>query len=578
MSGRRGKKVRVKSPQKASNKEDQNEEVMEMQVESEAKQASKRKNKTERVTSTQKRARENRRELRKKEKEDKRQTLDESFEGVTTPVQMGEQELNADSEGENNTTAVVFQDDDNLVTMRVDSSEFPSEDEERLGPSSEEESGAESDGQILDDEEFGEVAMQPSEQPNPPNQEDRREFIYVRNPEFQGEKQQCLDQEDRIVLKTVAKIQELMAQGGYFNQGQFVSTNNSNIEVDSEINFNLNANANRAARNLAGEVPRNQNKVNNLKDLGNNPIRGNGSEVTLYKTVVQPQKDRNEKKQMENNEKMSLSRSCSSGCGLSSSDEDQANTSDEMQEQIALFLNSIRNVPFADKERSTNQQQDVAEPSTSDGRGRRTTSPAPTIHQCVDNLLRDAENVKARINDVQGRNDELNNFSRGNQGNQFDSGCERVFDLQNHYVHSAMVDEDYLVVAAHVDESVNRRIRNGEYVDFSRLLPHDRVTAEFESQKMQLITMQNGNLACTPTNDTGSILSFAKWEQAFRVFSNIYTREFPQRASELIQYNHVIHTAAITYAWSNIYSYDIDFRTSNAFMVGYFTAGLERET
>ena len=85
---------------------------------------------------------------------------------------MGEQELNADSEGENNTTAVVFQDDDNLVTMRVDSSEFPSEDEERLGPSSEEESGAESDGQILDDEEFGEVTMQPSAQPNPSNQED----------------------------------------------------------------------------------------------------------------------------------------------------------------------------------------------------------------------------------------------------------------------------------------------------------------------------------------------------------------------------------------------------------------------
>ena len=44
------------------------------------------------------------------------------------------------------------------------------------------------------------------------------------------------------------------------------------------------------------------------------------------------------------------------------------------------------------------------------------------------------------------------------------------------------------------------------------------------------------------------------------MFLNIYTREFPQCAYELIQYNHIVHTAAMTNTWSNVYAYDIDFR------------------
>ena len=60
--------------------------------------------------------------------------------------------------------------------------------------------------------------------------------------------------------------------------------------------------------------------------------------------------------------------------------------------------------------------------------------------------------------------------------------------------------------------------------------------------------------------ETVTINSFSKWEQAFRIFSNIYTKEHPNRASELIQYNHVIHTIASTYTWENVYAYDRQFR------------------
>ena len=59
---------------------------------------------------------------------------------------------------------------------------------------------------------------------------------------------------------------------------------------------------------------------------------------------------------------------------------------------------------------------------------------------------------------------------------------------------------------------------------------------------------------------TVAINNFAKWEQAFRVFSNIYCKFNPHRSSELIEYNHVIHTIALAYTWENMYMYDREFR------------------
>ena len=61
--------------------------------------------------------------------------------------------------------------------------------------------------------------------------------------------------------------------------------------------------------------------------------------------------------------------------------------------------------------------------------------------------------------------------------------------------------------------------------------------------------------------ETGGITSLYKWEQAFRIFYNIYTQSHPSKATELIQYNHIICTVAMSYSWYNIYTYDQEFRT-----------------
>ena len=71
---------------------------------------------------------------------------------------------------------------------------------------------------------------------------------------------------------------------------------------------------------------------------------------------------------------------------------------------------------------------------------------------------------------------------------------------------------------------------------------------------------RGGQSFFVPSNkDQSLISSFGKWEQAFRIFMNVYTKQYPERASELIQYNHIIFTASTSYVWDNVYTYDHEF-------------------
>ena len=130
--------------------------------------------------------------------------------------------------------------------------------------------------------------------------------------------------------------------------------------------------------------------------------------------------------------------------------------------------------------------------------------------------------------------------------------------VQNVGCTTAMMDEDYLVIGAHIDETLQSKIVKGEYIDFGKLLPRDKVLADDES-KLELV-IHNGKTFWVPTSETIAISHFSKWEQAFRIYANVYTKRFPHRSSKLIQYNHIIHTIAGMYVWENVYSYDKEFR------------------
>ena len=157
---------------------------------------------------------------------------------------------------------------------------------------------------------------------------------------------------------------------------------------------------------------------------------------------------------------------------------------------------------------------------------------------------RRAESVKAHINEVAGKT----------------IGPNLLFGEQEKLAHSLFVDEEYSMVGEQIDNNLRERIREGAYVDFVRLIPHDRLDYE-EDQRMEMVN-RNGLSYWVPLKerDSTSINNFQKWEQAFRIFSKIYTEKFPEKATELIQYNCIIHSASLSFTWENVYSYDRDFR------------------
>ena len=128
---------------------------------------------------------------------------------------------------------------------------------------------------------------------------------------------------------------------------------------------------------------------------------------------------------------------------------------------------------------------------------------------------------------------------------------------------AALMDEDYCVVASHLEDSMIKRIQSFEYVDFSKLLPRDRLAREGDNNLVEIVNKDGHTYLAPSTADKNhtAITSFGKWEQAFRVYSDVLTRRYPFKAGELIQYNHLIHTATQSYYWDNVYQYDRDFRT-----------------
>ena len=95
-------------------------------------------------------------------------------------------------------------------------------------------------------------------------------------------------------------------------------------------------------------------------------------------------------------------------------------------------------------------------------------------------------------------------------------------------------------------------------MDPAKLLPRDRVIVE-EDHRMQLVIKDGISYWVTMT-DAMNISGFNKWSQAFRVYTDIFARANPMRASELIQYSLVIHTISQQFTWDNVYMYDKDFR------------------
>ena len=218
-------------------------------------------------------------------------------------------------------------------------------------------------------------------------------------------------------------------------------------------------------------------------------------------------------------------------------DNSQIITSDESTDEINLGILDI-----ADRHDNERYRADRAEP-----RPHGSKDQEPPLHdyrrsdtaaadERRERICREAENSKARVFEI--------------------SGKKMVREIENSRIQAVLIDEEYLAIGAHLDETLKKRIEMGGYVDLAKLLPRDKISSE-EDHRLEVI--QKGGMTywvpaaereLTPVN------SYIHWEQAFHVYINIFAKNNPDRVTELLQYNHVIEVAAVSYPWENVYKYD----------------------
>ena len=289
--------------------------------------------------------------------------------------------------------------------------------------------------------------------------------------------------------------------------------------------------------NLEKQLAENKKRLEELKEKGTasdesgnlqmvdehkNGSEDNRSELTIYQNAVEREK-----------------------CTSSSSEEVQGDTSDEfindhsdntenaVNELMNQFLISERHLSEKEKRKSQHEGEHHAS---------RCLPPLPPLSKSAaeeraKRIIKEVENAKVRIMDMPGRSK----------------------TTQNNLSYSAVIDEDYMLVASHLDSTLKETIINHEYVDFSKLLKEEK-RAQDEEQKMIMINKGGFSYWSPVADKSTAIHSYARWEQAFRVYLDVYTTRYPERAYELIQYNLIIHSTSQSYQWDNIYAYDREFR------------------
>ena len=179
----------------------------------------------------------------------------------------------------------------------------------------------------------------------------------------------------------------------------------------------------------------------------------------------------------------------------SSSEENDADLSDPKtvdSEDVELLINHfITDQHLSVEGRSSEQTQprnvegsmQNREPRPHCSQDEDTDEPRETsIQQRAKQVIRDAEKANTSMVQVPGK-----------------APKENVRQFEKSLAYSHLVDDDYMMVASHLDDLMIIKIESGEYVDFGKLLPHDKVQSE-EDHRMEMIN-RGGFMYWVPLSD-----------------------------------------------------------------------------
>ena len=98
-------------------------------------------------------------------------------------------------------------------------------------------------------------------------------------------------------------------------------------------------------------------------------------------------------------------------------------------------------------------------------------------HKQADEVIREAEALRANIFNTPGNIN--NSFPR-------QMGSDKHTNHQQLALPSTTYDENYIIVGSHMDPALKEKMRKGEYVDFARILPKDKMQGE-EDHRLELV-------------------------------------------------------------------------------------------
>ena len=325
------------------------------------------------------------------------------------------------------------------------------------------------------------------------------------------------NRQDEVLAEQIELLQGFMVEKG------LIDPNMSNDDLRRSLNESR-------MEKSTPAVGKSQKGKDSAKPTGNTRLsQTSESEITIYKRAVEQValKLNEQIEKFINQTRLEVGdKTLANGRKVSTSSEEMMDTSDELMDFEPSQINTAI-IPDRTKAITGATGEMMAGPSPKD--------PDPSPDECLEQLVKNAENSRAKIYGVKGEAQQIN---------------------------VAMIDQDYQMIDAHIDESLRKKIINFEYVDFSKLLANQRAYHDEEGGQHMEIVNKNGQTFLAPVSDKDrtNISSYLKWEQAFRVFSNVLTTKYPGKVTELLQYNHTIHSAVTTYLWKNVYSYDRQFR------------------
>ena len=299
-------------------------------------------------------------------------------------------------------------------------------------------------------------------------------------------------------------------------------------------------------------------ETNRTSNKGRWPLHNTESEVTLYKRAVKLKTPDNSDKPQSQQEQLidkllTQTRISEDNNRISSSSDEFMDISDESNDidvNIDVNKNNTLYSETSDDVVAPRRELNTAQPQP-DGREKEREM---TNEEQADQLIKDAELNKAQQYQVPGKV-KLPLINMVTTVQNMKPTLEAKDNL-------AEMDMDYQMVDSHLDEMTKLKIQAYEFVDFAKLLVKNRSFRDDESGQRLEIINRNGQSFLSPVSEheATSITNYNRWEQAFRIFSNVLTSKYPGKATELLQYNHTIHTASMSYIWENVYAYDKEFR------------------